>query len=87
MTPTTTTQTITPPTIISVPGVTTVEETIDLSFFPSTTTTIVPPTIISVPGVTTVYETVDLGVTNQPRGTGRSLPVQPTAFVAVIKRT
>ncbi|KAJ4410239.1 hypothetical protein N0V85_003997 [Neurospora sp. IMI 360204] len=35
-----TTATITPPTIISVNPITTVEETIDLSFSPSTTTTI-----------------------------------------------
>ncbi|KAH7625158.1 hypothetical protein B0T09DRAFT_361560 [Sordaria sp. MPI-SDFR-AT-0083] len=38
------------------------------------------------PSITFFETNIDLGVTQQPRGPGRSLPVQPTTFAAVVKR-
>ncbi|CCC05497.1 hypothetical protein SMACR_09344 [Sordaria macrospora] len=57
---------------------------------PTTTTTaaptVTPPSIVSVPIISSFETNIDLGVTQQPRGPGRSLPVQPTTFAAVVKR-
>ncbi|KAK3953025.1 hypothetical protein QBC32DRAFT_340107 [Pseudoneurospora amorphoporcata] len=64
---------------------------LSITVTPTTTTTaaptITPPSIVSVPIVSSFETTIDLGVTQQPRGAGKSLPVQPTTSTAVIKRT
>ncbi|KAK3396841.1 hypothetical protein B0T20DRAFT_243942 [Sordaria brevicollis] len=54
----------------------------------TTSSTFGPPTIISVPGVTTIETTVTLGVTAgvEGRGGGRSVPVEGTTLVAVVRR-
>ncbi|KAK1773128.1 hypothetical protein QBC45DRAFT_105742 [Copromyces sp. CBS 386.78] len=64
---------------------------LSITITPTTTTTttaptITPPSIVSVPIVSSFETTIDLGVTQQPRGAGKSLPVQPTTFAAVAKR-